>query len=157
MARARCLIASPLLLLPLLALTTGPAAAETVYSIVADGPTAGTTSSAIGSAVLTVNDDGTEAAYQISFSGLEGFETGAHFHNAEPGDSGPRLHTLLLGSPKIGVWPLEPFDLAELAAGRVYLNIHSDVHPTGEIRGNFTGGTVATGTPSWGAVKALFR
>ena len=141
----------------LLILLAGPVGAETVYNAVVDGPTAGTTSSAIGSAVLTVNDAGTEAAYVITFSGLEGFESGAHFHNALPSGPGPRLYTLLLGSPKIGVWPLEPFDLAELEAGRVYLNIHTNVFPSGEIRGNFTTGTVANDNSSWGGVKALFR
>ena len=134
-----------------------PALADTIYSAVLDGPSSGTTSAAFGSASLNLNSEETEVAYQIEFTGLEGNEIGAHFHNASPGQDGPRLQLLMGGSPKTGIWEVGPFEVGELNAGRVYVNIHTDAHPSGEIRGNIEFTAVPSEAASWGSVKSLYQ
>jgi hypothetical protein len=141
----------------LLTLLSAPAFAEIIYTATIDGPTAGTTSEATGTAIFTLNDAGTEVSYVVEMTGLEGFESGAHIHNAAPGSAGPRFHTFLLGSPKVGVWSVGEFELDELNAGRVYVNIHSNLFPTGELRGNLEFSAVGTDEMSWGAIKALYQ
>lgn len=141
----------------LLTAAAGPAAADLVYSAVIDGATAGTTSAATGTVTMILNQAETEIAYEVVFAGLEGSETGAHFHNGAAGQIGARLQTLLPGSPKVGTWSVGPTEVAELNAGRIYINIHSSLFPTGEIRGNLEFTAVSAEPSSWGAVKALYR
>ena len=157
------LAARPLLALATfasLALGVGalPAAADMVYTAVLDGPTAGTDSPATGTATLILNEAETEISYVVEFSGLVGVENGAHFHNGSPSDViAPRLLTLNLGTPKIGTWEVGPFEAGELKNGRIFVMIHSFTYNSGEIRGDLTFSTVSTESPTWGAVKALFR
>jgi hypothetical protein len=138
-------------------LTAVPVWADTLYTAVLDGPTSETTSPAYGTATLILNSAETEVDYYIEYSGLQGNEIGGHFHNAVPGDYGPRLQLLLGGSPKSGIWQVGPFEVGELNAGRVYINIHTDLYPAGEIRGNIEFASVATEAASWGSVKALYK
>ncbi|MGD9546076.1 MAG: CHRD domain-containing protein [Candidatus Krumholzibacteriia bacterium] len=135
----------------------GAALGGPVFQCILDGPTAGTPSSAIGYATVILNDDLTQAEYTVTYSGLEGDETGAHFHYGEAGAIGPRLLTLPPGSPKIGVWALDPEDVTLLLDGLVYINVHSSTYPSGEIRGDLALTTVDDGNGSFGRVKALFR
>jgi len=90
----------------------------------------------IGSGSFVLNDAQTELAYHIEFSGLLSPEVAAHFHNGGFHSNGPALFGLSLGSPKIGVWPISPTEVVELLAGRIYVNIHSEVYILGELRGN---------------------
>jgi hypothetical protein len=145
------------LCLGLLLLPLDPASAEIIYTATLDGTTSGTDSPAFGEATLTLNDAGTEIAYRITFSGLLGVETGAHIHNAPPGEIGPRFQTLPLGSPKVGTWEVGPFEISELDAGRVYINLHTSLYLPGEIRGDVVFTSVSDEATSWGAVKALYR
>ncbi len=141
----------------LLLSTTNATYAETIYTAVIDGPSANTPSPATGTAVLTLNDDQTEVAYVIVYSGLIGVDMMAHFHTTIRGMDGPILETLAVGSPKVGIWPVDAYEIGELNAGRVYLNIHTDVYAVGEIRGNVMPTTVSTESASWGEIKGLFR
>jgi hypothetical protein len=134
-----------------------PVFADTLYTAVLDGSTAGTPSSASGFASLTLNTAQTEVSYVVNYSGLLGGELASHIHNAAPGELGPRFHTFFPGNPKVGIWPVGPFEVAELNAGRVYINIHTDLYPTGELRGNVSYTTVANDAVSWGRIKSLFR
>jgi glucose/arabinose dehydrogenase len=70
------------------------------------------------------------------FSGLEGSETAAHFHGPAPQceNAGVQI-TVPLGSPKVGSATLTAQQMADLLAGLWYLNVHTDLHPGGEIRG----------------------
>lgn len=110
--------------------------ADTYFSAVLDGATAGTVSPATGTATFVLDEAETEVAYVIEYSGLLGTETVAHIHNAPAGVVGPVFHNLAFGSPKVGVWPVGPFEVAELRAGRVNILIHSELYPAAEIRGN---------------------
>ncbi len=117
--------------------------ADTYYTAILDGPTAGTDSPTTGTAILVLNSAETEVSYVIEYGELVGIETVAHIHNAPPGVIGPVFHDLPYGSPKVGIWLVGPFEMAELDAGRVNILIHSDLYGGGEIRGNLTFDSVA--------------
>ena len=114
------------------------AIADTYYTAVLDGPTAGNTSPATGTATFILNATETEVSYFIEYGGLLGVETVAHIHNAPPGVVGPLFLDLAYGSPKIGIWPVGPFEVAELKAGRANILIHTDLYAVAEIRGDLT-------------------
>ncbi len=62
--------------------------------------------------------------------------TAAHIHRAEPGVNGPIIHPFAsAASPFSGVFDLSAGDLTDLAAGNLYVNVHSTANPGGEIRG----------------------
>lgn len=44
-----------------------------------------------------------------------------------------------------------------IAAGRAYLNIHSNLYPGGEIRGFLVPAPVGTQESTWGSIKAMYR
>ena len=75
-------------------------------------------------------------SWNISFSGLLGSETGAHFHGpaAVGVNAGPILF-LASGSPKIGSQTISAAQALDVQNGLWYVNIHSSVFPGGEIRG----------------------
>ena len=117
--------------------------ADTVFTTALAGSneTPPNASAGTGFAVLTLNTAETAVTFHIEFSGLTGTETAAHFHNAPPGTAGPVVFALPLGSPKDGVWPVGPADVALLTAGAIYVNVHSTSFPGGEIRGNLSAAT----------------
>ncbi len=135
----------------------GVAVADTLYTAIIDGPSANTPSPAVGSATLILNNDETEVTYEILYSGLLGVERDAHFHASLRGGDGPILETLQNGSPIRGIWAVGPYEVGELNAGRVYINIHTDLYAIGEIRGWVTYNSVATEPASWSLVKSLYR
>lgn len=139
--------------------SSAPVLADTAFEATLTGGQAvpPNPSGGYGTVTVILNADETEAAYAINFAGLEGEQTAAHFHNAPPGEAGPVIFTLPVGSPLAGIWPVTPSDVTELFAGRVYLNIHSDLYPAGEIRGDLVLTTVADTPTSWGEIKTLYR
>ncbi len=113
---------------------------------------------ATGSASIVVDTDLLEGYWNLSFSGLTGSQTGAHFHNAPFGTNGGVVLGLPLGSPVNGVWAMTAAQYDQLAAGNIYVNVHSTTFPGGEIRGQLTlESAVEAGIESFGAVKSLFR
>ena len=70
----------------------------------------------------------------IEFGGLEGSEFAAHLHINTCGGS-PTLLGLPPGNPKVGVLSIPDALECALIAGESYVNIHTDLHPTGEIAG----------------------
>jgi hypothetical protein len=76
-------------------------------------------------------------SYTVTYSGLTGAATAAHFHGpAKPGvNAGPIITLEKLDSPIKGEATLTADQAKQLADGLWYLNVHTAVHPPGEIRG----------------------
>jgi hypothetical protein len=93
-------------------------------------------SPATGTGSVTVDTVANQLHYDISFSGLQTAEVGAHIHGfADIGQNAGILENLPPGSPKIGTWNYSEAREADILAGLTYVNIHSSDFPGGEIRG----------------------
>jgi hypothetical protein len=98
-----------------------------------------TSSPATGIGTIKVNDDLTVFG-SVTTEGMEG--TMAHIHVAPVGKSGPPVITLKQTAP--GVWSvpegakLTKEQYAAFKAGQLYVNVHSEAHQPGEIRGQLT-------------------
>ncbi len=89
-----------------------------------------------GSGAATLNTDTNLFTWNITFSGLKGNQTAAHFHGAAPicVEAGIQIG-LPLGSPIVGQDTLTAQQEADLLAGLWYVNVHTNLHAGGEIRG----------------------
>ena len=97
-------------------------------------------SKALGVAFVTFNTDTGELCFSISYDdfNLTSPETVAHFHApAPPGVNAPVIIPLPPGSPKNGCVtpPLTKAQKFDLFRGFWYVNVHTEQHPDGEIRG----------------------
>jgi CHRD domain len=100
------------------------------------------TSKVLGVAFVTFNAQTQEVCFSISYEdfNLTSPETAAHFHfPAPPGVNAPVRIFLPAGAPKNDCAtadpPLEIQDITDLFSGRWYMNIHTQMNPGGEIRG----------------------
>jgi hypothetical protein len=97
--------------------------------------------SSSGSGTAAIKLDGDILSWVITYSGLTGPVTGAHFHgpaaaNANAGVIVPFAGSL--GSPISGSQKLTPPQIAGLRSGLWYVNLHTAAFPGGEIRGQVT-------------------
>jgi uncharacterized protein (DUF1800 family) len=100
-----------------------------------------------GTATLLLAPDETAALVSFSFSNLTSGQTGAHVHGpADPGNNAPIIFDIMgpLGSFTNQLWRFAPTgtltvadQVAALKAGRLYAQVHTANHLTGEIRGWF--------------------
>lgn len=77
-------------------------------------------------------------AWKITYSGLSGPATGAHFHG--PAMAGQNAAVVVpisapLANPITGSATLTPAQAADLSAGKWYVNLHTAANPNGEVRG----------------------
>ena len=116
-------------------------------------PQATTPRTATGTGAVVINAARTEVGFAFTFTGLSGNLTASHFHRAERSVAGPVVQTIC-GAPDpaivgacpsaasgtvAGVWRNVPAALmADLLAGRLYVNFHTALNPGGEIRGQIT-------------------
>jgi len=132
---------------------------------VIDADQAGTDSTSSGTATLTLSDDESQLEYEITIVGvdLDGTQTedpldniaGLHIHNAPVGRAGPLVFGIILpnhdkddqvldgaAGTVTGIW--EDSDpafenlsdmLEALRNGELYINVHTPLFGTGEIRG----------------------
>ncbi len=97
--------------------------------------------SGTGTADLTYDPSTRMLTWSISYSGLSGPATMAHFHGpAAAGKNGPVAVWISkkgdpVESPIKGEATLTPEQAAQFTAGDWYVNIHTAAHPGGEIRG----------------------
>jgi CHRD domain len=95
-----------------------------------------------GTADLTYDTTSKELTWRITFDGLTGPATAAHFHGpAEPGKNADVAVPIGKGtvtSPITGKATLTDAQAADLMAGRWYVNLHTAANKGGEIRGQVT-------------------
>ena len=93
-----------------------------------------------GSASLTFDSETNELSWEIEFSELSGPATGAHFHGPAPEGENAGVQIDIgeisgLDSPMVGSAELTEEQATYLLDGLLYINIHTQDHPDGEIRG----------------------
>ena len=96
------------------------------------------TSAATGTAELDYDPASKKLTWTVTYSGLSGPATAAHFHGpAEAGkNAGVAVAIPNAGtSPVSGSATLTDAQAADLVGGKYYINIHTAANPGGEIRG----------------------
>jgi len=94
-----------------------------------------------GTAELTYDPTTRVVTWNISYGGLSSPTTMAHFHGpAKQGqNASPVVWLSTQGSPPAnpmtGTATLTPEQAQQFSAGEWYVNVHSQSHPAGEIRG----------------------
>lgn len=99
------------------------------------------TSAAKGTADLDYDPASKKLSWRLTYSGLSGPATAAHFHG--PAEAGKNAGVAVAipnaaSSPVEGSATLTDAQAADLMAGRYYINIHTAANPGGEIRGQVT-------------------
>ena len=116
---------------------------ETVYTarLSADQENPPTTAtSSRGLAEFLVDATANRMRYQVHLTGMTMATTASHIHTGAAGYNGPVLIDLIDPGPVpsgdfSGSRPLTAATLADLDAGRWYINVHTEGSPAGEIRG----------------------
>jgi hypothetical protein len=94
-----------------------------------------------GTADLTYDPATRVVAWKIPYSGLSSPSTMAHFHGpAKQGQNAPPVIWLSTqgsppANPMTGSATLTPEQAQQFSAGEWYVNVHTQSHPAGEIRG----------------------
>lgn len=97
-----------------------------------------TQTSGNGKAEVTYDPSSKKLSWTVTFSGLSGPATMAHFHGpAEPGKNAGVAVPIgnNISSPATGSATLTDAQAADLMGGRWYVNVHTAANPAGEIRG----------------------
>lgn len=129
-----------LILLIAFLMVGGAQAATKVFKAAMDGasevpPTAST---GTGAATVTLDTATRKLTWDVTYSGLTGPAMAAHIHGpADPGKNAGVVVPLTgsLKSPIKGAKVLTSAQVADLEAGKYYVNIHTAVNKGGEIRG----------------------
>lgn len=88
-----------------------------------------------GSAEFVIDTATNRLMYHITIGGLTSPETAAHIHRGTAGNNGPVLFNLGIGATKTGVWNYPESEEANILSGGTYVNIHTQMHGSGESRG----------------------
>ena len=92
-----------------------------------------------GTADVQLNTGTNTVSWKVTYSGLTGPVVAAHIHGpAAPGQNAGVMVPFtgnLNAQPIQGQAQITPAQAAELAAGRLYVNLHTARSPGGEIRG----------------------
>jgi hypothetical protein len=127
-----------------LVMTAPTAFAETVNlkaSLKAADSVPPNTSNGSGSLQATYDTANKQLTYTVTYSGLTGNATAAHFHG--PADPGKTAGVVVpvqgsVASPIKGTATLTDAQAADLLAGKWYFNVHTEANKPGEIRGQVT-------------------
>jgi hypothetical protein len=90
-----------------------------------------------GSAKAELDTETRQFRYVVQYDGLTGAVTAAHFHGpADPGrNAPPAVMIASQAGPLTGSATLTDAQIADLRAGKWYVNLHTAMFPAGEIRG----------------------
>ena len=135
------------IMLATLALATGvvfagPAFADK-YKAVLDGKSEvpPTTSTATGTADIDYDAATKKLSWKLTYTGLSGPAKAAHFHGPAEVGKNAGVAVAIPGatsSPAEGSATLTDAQAADLAGGKLYVNVHTEANPGGEIRGQVT-------------------
>ena len=123
------------------ALAAGAARAEVKhFTAKLDGAaeTPATDSKGAGTAAVSLDTATKKLEWTVTYSGLSGPATMAHFHGPAPVGKAAGVAVPLMGdvsSPAKGSATLTDAQIHDLEAGMWYVNVHTAAHPGGEIRG----------------------
>ncbi len=98
-------------------------------------------STGTGTADIDYDPASKKISWKLTYSGLTGPAKAAHFHGpAEPGKNAGVVLAIpgATKSPAEGSATLTDAQAAELEAGKLYVNVHTEANPGGEIRGQVT-------------------
>lgn len=77
--------------------------------------------------------------YTVAWNGLTGGYTGMHFHKAARNNNGPITKNISASGSATGSitesWTVPDSLFTKLEQGGLYINIHTEAYPDGEIRG----------------------
>ena len=124
------------------------------FSLTGGQETPSNTSKGSGLAKVTYDDKSHELGWTVSYKGLTGDATMAHFHGpAKKGAAADiTVWAMPMGaaiiSPIIGSATLTDAQAKQLEAGLWYFNIHTAAHPKGEIRGQVVAGHAVKPKPA---------
>ena len=99
------------------------------------------TTTGSGTADLTYDPQTRVVTWTITYSGLSTSATMAHFHGPAGPDKNAPVQIWLtkmggpVSSPITGRATLTPAQAQQFMAGEWYINVHTTMHPDGEIRG----------------------
>jgi hypothetical protein len=119
---------------------SGSALAETVKyhaTLSAGAEVPATTSKGSGTAKMKYDPATKKLSWTVTYKDLSGPATMSHFHGpAEAGKNAPvEVAIPVSPSPMKGSATLTDAQAADLAAGKLYVNIHTAANKAGEIRG----------------------
>ncbi len=92
---------------------------------------------ASGMAEITFDTETNMLSWTLEYEGLSGEATAAHFHGpAHPGETAPPVIPIEeFESGSEGSAELTDELVTELMNGHLYVNVHTEANPSGEIRG----------------------
>ncbi len=111
-----------------------------------------------GRGLVRYDDVTHELAWNISYAGLTGPATAAHFHGpAAPGEAAgvvvPIKSAAPLPSQLVGSATLTPEQAQALEDGKLYFNVHTEANKGGELRGQVVAAGPKPGIGSVGSRK----
>jgi len=101
-----------------------------------------TKSTGVGTADLTLDTSSKLLTWNVSYSGLSGAATAAHIHG--PAAAGANAGVVInlassgISNPLQGSMTLTDAQVADLLAGKYYVNLHTAQNKGGEVRGQIT-------------------
>ena len=140
MSKARTILAT--LALGATIALAGPAFAEKMkVTLDSKSEVPPNTSAGTGTADVDYDAASKKLTWKLTYSGLSGPATGAHFHG--PAEAGKNAGVKVAipnatSSPAEGSAILTDEQAADLTAGKYYINVHTAANPGGEIRGQVT-------------------
>jgi hypothetical protein len=151
-----------------------PSLAQTTYSCFLNGASEvpANASPATGSCVVVLNAAQTQVSITCGFANLIGTYTASHLHGpALPGfNAGVQIGFVPPGAAWVfsnanhdgqltnHLAPITAAQVTMLNDGTMYVNVHSNTFPGGEIRGQLESpGPTPTASTTWARVKKLFR
>jgi CHRD domain len=93
---------------------------------------------ATGTADVKVDTDAKTITWTTKTSGLSGPATAAHFHGPAAAGANAAPEIDISKNIDSGSAPITDAQIADVKAGKVYLNVHTAKYPDGEIRGQLT-------------------